>query len=172
MELAPRIGRSRSGSVKPRLNRIISGGQTGADQAGLKATARLGIPTGGVMPKDFLTEDGPRPDLATRYGLAEAESPAYAARTERNVLLADGTVVFAADNSPGSRLTVGLCQQHGKPCLEIPCDLTVFEAAMRLREWLGANAIRTLNVAGGRESQTPGVGAFVAAVIEEALREK
>jgi hypothetical protein len=155
----------------PRLDRVISGGQTGADQAGLEAAARLGIPTGGVMPKGFLTEDGPRSDLAACYGLVEAGPPAYPERTERNVLLADGTAMFAAESSPGSRLTVDLCRQHGKPCLKIPHDLPIPEAAMRLRRWLEANAIRTLNVAGARESEAPGVGVFVAAVIEEALRE-
>jgi hypothetical protein len=33
------------------LERVISGGQTGADQAGLAAAKRLGVPTGGFMPK-------------------------------------------------------------------------------------------------------------------------
>jgi hypothetical protein len=154
----------------PHLERIVSGGQTGADQAGLEVAARLGIPTSGVMPKGFLTEEGPRPGLAARYGLVEAKSPAYAERTERNVLQADGTVVFAAAGSPGSRLTARLCRQHGKPCLEIPRDLSLGDAAVRLRDWLEANAIRTLNVAGSRESEAPGIGPFVVAVITEALQ--
>jgi hypothetical protein len=42
---------------------------------------------------------------------------------------------------------------------------------MRLREWLTKNAIGTLNVAGSRESGAPGIGAFVAAVITEALQD-
>jgi predicted Rossmann-fold nucleotide-binding protein len=85
--------------VRPRLDRVISGGQTGADQAGLEVAARLGIPTGGVMPEGFHTEDGPRSDLAACYGLVEAGAPAYPERTERNVLLAEGTVVFVAESS-------------------------------------------------------------------------
>lgn len=39
---------------------IISGGQTGADQAGWRAARRCGLATGGRMPREFETEDGPR----------------------------------------------------------------------------------------------------------------
>ena len=65
------------------IKRIISGGQTGADQAGLSVAKRLGIPTGGFVPKGFLTEAGPRPDLAAEYGLEETATVAYPERTER-----------------------------------------------------------------------------------------
>ena len=57
------------------VRKIISGGQTGADQAGLAVAKRLGIPTGGFVPKGFLTEAGPRPDLAAEYGLEEPTRP-------------------------------------------------------------------------------------------------
>jgi hypothetical protein len=46
------------------LDRIISGGQTGADQAGWRAARACGVPTGGFMPLGFLTEGGPRPEFA------------------------------------------------------------------------------------------------------------
>ena len=45
------------------VERIISGGRTGADQAGLAVAKRLNIAIGGCMPKGWLTEAGPRPDL-------------------------------------------------------------------------------------------------------------
>ncbi len=102
------------------IERVISGGQTGADQAGLAVAKRLGIPTGGYVPKGFLTEAGPRPDLAAEYGLKETDTADYAERTERNVRLADGTVVFGDARSPGSMLTIRLCRRHGRPCLTIP----------------------------------------------------
>jgi hypothetical protein len=38
--------------------RIISGGQTGADRAGLEAGRLLGVATGGTAPNNFLTEQG------------------------------------------------------------------------------------------------------------------
>ena len=55
------------------VTKIISGGQTGADQAGLAVAKRLGIPAGGFLPKGFLTEAGPRHDLAAEYGLVKTE---------------------------------------------------------------------------------------------------
>ena len=97
------------------IERIISGGQTGADQAGLAVAKRLGISTGGYMPKGWLTEAGPRPDLGATYGLEEAETAAYPERTERNVLASDGTVVFGDARSRGSMLTARLCSGTASP---------------------------------------------------------
>jgi hypothetical protein len=54
------------------IERVIAGGQTGADQAGWRAARASGIATWGFMPLGFLTEDGPRPEFAeSRAGLAE-----------------------------------------------------------------------------------------------------
>ncbi|MBU0966840.1 MAG: putative molybdenum carrier protein [Proteobacteria bacterium] len=50
------------------LTKIISGGQTGADQAALDIAIKLNIPYGGWIPKGRLTEDGP---LAEKYELQE-----------------------------------------------------------------------------------------------------
>ncbi len=46
------------------LDRVISGGQTGADQAALRAARAAGIPTGGWAPLGWKTEEGPAPRLA------------------------------------------------------------------------------------------------------------
>ena len=151
------------------VTRIVSGGQTGADQAGLAVARRLGIPTGGTMPEGFLTEDGPRPDLAREYSLEQAPSLDYPVRTERNVLVADGTVIFGDMRSPGSMLTAELCGRHGRPCLVVTPGAPVAAATQRLRAWLVANRIQTLNVAGNRASQAPGIAAEVEAVLEAVL---
>jgi hypothetical protein len=52
------------------LTKVISGGQTGADQAGWRAARAFGIPTGGWMPLEFRTERGPCPELAA-FGAVE-----------------------------------------------------------------------------------------------------
>jgi len=64
------------------LKNIVSGGQTGADQAGLRAAKAAGIETGGWAPHGWTTEKGPAPWLAD-YGLAECPIPGYPARTDR-----------------------------------------------------------------------------------------
>jgi hypothetical protein len=124
------------------------------------------------MPLGFRTEAGPRPDLAAAYGLEEAETSDYAERTERNVLLADGTAVFGHASSSGSRLTIRLCRRHGRPCLHLPADRPAEVAAAELRCWLLEHQIGTLSVAGNRECRAPGIGAKVLAVAVMALRDE
>jgi len=75
-----------------RLAEIISGGQTGADQGGLLAAQDLGIPTGG-LPQGWLTENGPQEALLRSFGLVECTESGYSARTHKNVLHADGTLL-------------------------------------------------------------------------------
>ncbi len=66
------------------VNKIISGGQTGADQAALDAAIELGIPHGGWIPKGRLTEEG---QLLGKYQLQEMPTGSYTKRTEQNVVL-------------------------------------------------------------------------------------
>jgi hypothetical protein len=62
------------------LEKIISGGQSGADQAGWRAAQMCGIVTGGWMPKDFLTEDGPCPEFAELFAARAMPTSAYPPR--------------------------------------------------------------------------------------------
>lgn len=128
--------------------KIISGGQTGADQGALIAARRLGIPTGGWMPRRFLTEVGPCPELRDVYRMQEHSSLKYPPRTRLNVLESDGTVWtgLAADiDSRGKQATVREVVSLGKPFLDSP-------DAKTLRRWVVQYDIRVLNVAGPRES--------------------
>ena len=62
------------------VERVVSGGQTGADQAGPRVARVCGVRTGGWGPRGWLTEDGPTPWLAD-YGLISREGPNCPART-------------------------------------------------------------------------------------------
>ncbi len=97
------------------LERVISGGQTGADQAALRAAKNCGIKTGGEAPRHYLTEDGPMPDLLKSYGLSESISNRYSLRTKSNVQAADATVIFEAVKSTGSDLTLRNCISLRRP---------------------------------------------------------
>ena len=127
------------------IAKLISGGQTGADQIGLEVARSLGIPTGGTAPKGYKTENGPNPELIA-FGLVESHSASYPVRTRQNVLDSDGTVVFGDPESGGTKLTIETAHQFRKPVLVNP---TAFE----LSEWLRNLEIRVLNVAGGRSSK-------------------
>jgi hypothetical protein len=133
------------------LTKIISGGQTGADQAGLRAAKRLGIKTGGWIPKGFKTEDGPRPSLEIHYGLIETIETDYTRRTWMNVNYSDGTLIFAEKDSRGSILTQNICRKLRKPYWINPsCE--------DIRMFINEHDIAVLNIAGNRESVSPGIG--------------
>jgi hypothetical protein len=76
----------------PVNSKIISGGQTGADQGALDAAIELDIPHGGWAPKGRKTEAGP---LSPKYQLNEMPSASYPARTEHNVVDSDGTLILS-----------------------------------------------------------------------------
>ena len=65
------------------IQKIISGGQTGADRAALDFAIKYGIPYGGWVPKGRKTEDGTLPG---KYLLQEMPTGSYSKRTEKNIL--------------------------------------------------------------------------------------
>lgn len=157
--------------------KIISGGQTGADQAGLAAAKELGIETGGWLPKGCTTADGPRPDLLKLYGMKEHPQRGYPPRTERNVLDSDGTIMFGDYLSPGCKLTAKFCARYNKPILTVSFFTTNPHAAnedciVLISNWIAENNIYTLNVAGNRESKNPGIFEFTRDVLLRALRDR
>jgi Circularly permutated YpsA SLOG family len=145
------------------LVRIISGGQTGADQGGLLAARELGIATGGTAPQGWQTETGPRERLLEDFGLVESRKPGYPSRTRQNVLDADGTLLVGQYRSGGSALTVHVAREVGKPLFHLALSPGLVPDPERIKEfqdWLQQYDIRVLNVAGNRESDNPGIEAF------------
>ncbi|HOI73414.1 MAG TPA: putative molybdenum carrier protein [Syntrophales bacterium] len=147
------------------ITRLISGGQTGADRAALDFAIQRGIPHGGWVPRGRKTEAGPLPD---RYRLQETASGAYAERTEKNVLLADGTLIISRGSlKGGSLLTKELAERHGRSWMHADLDRgSVEEAAERIRGWIRDRSIGVLNVAGPRASQDPEIYKAVRGVLE------
>jgi hypothetical protein len=144
------------------LRKIISGGQTGADQGALAAAKILGLETGGWMPRGFRTDTGPAFLFAEKYGLQEHDSPAYPPRTRLNVTLADATLIFGNPASPGCRLTIGCCHRANVPRLIVYWRDGAFARGLEaeiaeLRGFLFTHGTETLNVAGNRESRAPGI---------------
>jgi hypothetical protein len=147
-----------------RIERLVSGGQTGVDRGALDAALDLGIPHGGWCPRGRAAEDGVIP---ARYQLRETESPQYPVRTEQNVIDSDGTLVLTIGApSGGTAYTVDMARRHAKPLLVIDLDALDPEAIM---SWLRGEEIAVLNVAGPRESKRPGIAARVRACLRELL---
>lgn len=142
------------------LTKIISGGQTGADQAALRAAKEFGITTGGWMPLGYVTLDGLRPEFAELYNMKEHDSPLYPPRTRRNIIESDGTVRFAGSwNSRGELLTIKEVLAANKPSLDV--DVLGSTSPQELATWLIDKNIRILNVAGNSEKTLPGIEEFV-----------
>src|SRR5574343_1337277 len=151
-----------------KLRKLISGGQIGADEAGLFVAKRFGLQTGGTIPKGFRTLKGSRPDLVIKYGLVEHSSDKYPPRTYANVKDSDGTVRFAGDfGSPGEVLTLKAVKEYGKPYFDVdlsdPPDISLFTY------WFKANNIEVLNVAGNSEETYLGSFAKTASYLTEAF---
>ncbi|MCM0082463.1 putative molybdenum carrier protein [Geomonas sp. Red32] len=142
------------------LRKIVSGGQTGVDRAGLDSAAACGLATGGYCPKGRLAEDGTIPP---EYRLTEMASPVYIVRTEKNVVESDGTLILnIGEVTEGTKATHEFALKHGRPALIVQLDAPELTAPEEAARWIEENGIVTLNVAGPRESKYPG-GIYAAA---------
>jgi Circularly permutated YpsA SLOG family len=136
---------------------VVSGGQTGADQAGWRAAEACDVPTGGWMPKGFLTEEGPQRYFADLYGAKEMPTAWYPARTEQNVQDSDGTIWFGTTDTAGAKTTLNACERFKRPLMLVEPYRSILPADVVI--WLRRNPqITRLNVAGNRESKNPGIG--------------
>ena len=129
--------------------KIISGGQTGADQAGLKAAKLLGFKTSGWAPKGWLTSDGPKQQLLESFQLIESEED-YKGRTWENVRDSNATIRLAVDfDSPGEICTMEAINYFKKPWLDI--DLLNPKPIQELIEFLVLVKPSILNIAGNTQ---------------------
>lgn len=148
--------------------KIISGGQTGADTGGLLAARELGIVSGGTAPRCWLSENGPRESELRAFGLLECAEDGFPARTRRNVLDSNGTLLVGRYRTGGSHLTYDVARELGKPLFHISFPERR-DRMEEFRRWLKENDIVVLNVAGNRESQSPGIGEFTRDFLVTAL---
>lgn len=180
-ELNP-IKETQQQDKKPQINltRIISGGQSGADIAGLDAALELNIPIGGTASAGFQQETNEgikikNTELNTKYGLKEGiitkregtygtYDDVYYQRTIDNAQEADGTIWFGNPSSPGGKLTLSSIAQKGKvnPLIN-PTN------AEEIKKWITDNNIKVLNVAGNREKSKPGIYNTTKTMLVEAL---
>jgi hypothetical protein len=138
------------------ISKIISGGQTGVDQAALDVAIALGIPHGGWIPKGRKAENGALPD---KYRLKEMPTSSYAKRTEKNVIDSEGTLIISLGPlTGGSELTHKTAMLHDRPCLHIDLGaVKVNQAIMTIRSWIVHHGIEILNIAGPRAGENPGI---------------
>lgn len=142
-----------------KITKIISGGQTGADRAGLDVAIALGLEHGGWVTKGRRAEDGTVPD---RYEMTETGHREYDERTLLNVRDSDATLILYPDRARtkwgglkgGTKLTQYDARLLRKHVLVVdPYGSRYLDT----RRWLDTYPIETLNIAGPRESKQPGI---------------
>jgi len=146
------------------IEKIVSGGQTGADRAALDWAISAGVKHGGWCPKGRLAEDGLIP---SQYDLNETPSEDYAVRTRWNVRDSDATVIMSMHKTiaGGTALTQMLAVTLGKPWIHVSAYLGIDVATRQVEEFLCEHSVKILNVAGPRALEEPGVGRFVKDVL-------
>lgn len=165
------------------IEQLISGGQTGADIGGLRAAVTLGIPTGGTAPDGFLNERHPQDvDFLLARGLTQNAIRGYTgikARTASNVRNSNASLVFVEVESSGSRLTLRYCETFKRPVYRLSTlyRFTPNEGAPNIfgqfedaRIFLREHRPKILNIAGNRESVSPGIEARVEVFLRELLK--
>ena len=142
------------------LQKIVSGGQTGADRAALDAALSSGFPCGGWCPAGRLAEDGP---LSSVYPLEELSGGGYRQRTIKNIESSDGTAIFYFNRpTGGTELTLVQCIRLHKPYQLIDAsEISPGRAGAILQLFAQQNRVVVLNVAGPSEGRTPGTHTYV-----------
>jgi predicted Rossmann fold nucleotide-binding protein DprA/Smf involved in DNA uptake len=149
--------------------KIISGGQTGVDRAALDVAMAQGIPCGGWCPAGRLDEYGRIPD---RYPVTELPDGDFAARSRQNVLDADATVIFhSGELRGGTEFTRQCCIEQKRPYLLVDASKTSSQTAAKLLvDFVEAQAVESLNVAGPRETEWQEGHEYAVAVLQPWLQ--
>jgi Circularly permutated YpsA SLOG family len=151
------------------LKKILTGGESGAEQAAWRAGKAFGIAVGGWMPEGFPTADGPRPEFAEQYGSREFPTDNRTASTEQNIHDSDATLWFGETTSEDAQTAVAACHRLGKPCMLIYPTATF--APSHVAAWVRRERIETLTVAGNREAVEPGIGDRVERFLGQVLQQ-
>jgi len=131
--------------------KVISGGQTGADQAGLMVAKDLGIETSGWAPKEWKTSQGPQKKLLESYNLKESTED-YKGRTWENVRDSNATIRLAVNfDSPGEKCTMDAINYFKKPWIDI--DLLNLKPIQEVIEFLVLVKPSILNIAGNTQNK-------------------
>jgi Circularly permutated YpsA SLOG family len=157
------------------LIKVTSGGQTGVDQAALRAARDCGLEIGGWCPPGRACESGVIPPEFPLEETEQERSPdapevPRSQRTEWNVRDSDGTLVITAGEAaaePGTGWAIQCAARYEKPLLV--CQIEDQDAVKEIREWIAAFRLKILSVGGPSESSAPGIGEKAYALVKSVL---
>jgi hypothetical protein len=153
---------------------VLTGGQTGVDTYAAVAALRAGLAVHLVYPAGYRQEDGPLTAARRRRlagaALHELGSTSFRYRTWTCVYLADAVILLDPAGGAGCRETARAAHRLGRPLLiPEPGQLSAGQlsagqlsadqlSAGEIADWLAANRVRVLMVAGCRASVLAGNG--------------
>ncbi len=158
-----------------KLEKVISGGQTGVDQAALQAAIDSGINHGGWCPPGRVCENWKIPDQFNLVETPEERSPdaphiPRSLRTEWNIRDADASLVIIPEvldgADPGTSWAMSVARKLHKPMLIIDPKST---DSKTVRRWILENKIKVLGVGGPSEMTAPGIYDLTYGFMKEVL---
>src|SRR5689334_1544832 len=92
------------------IEKVVTGGQAGVEQAAWAAARRAGVATAGYMPRGFATEAGPAPRLGALHDAIEFPLD-EARRVRANLRRADAMIWFGDPFSDDAKATFEACRE-------------------------------------------------------------
>jgi hypothetical protein len=142
------------------IKKLFSGGQPGADRAGLMAARKMGIQTGGwVSARNFETD----PWLWYHFGkFGMKVDERSSGSSEKNITVAKGTIRVATDfGTRAERKSLKLLLKHEKPFYDLnPATDSSKVYVEAVADWILRHEIRILNVSGNSERVCEGISGW------------
>lgn len=146
---------------------IITGGQTGVDRAAMDVALQYRFPLSGWCPKGRLAEDG---TISDRYPLRETTTSEYSLRTLLNIKDSDATLfIYDQFMDEGTDLAFHMAKKEEKPIYLLNTYLNHNPEIQSIVLWLKKENIQRLNIAGPRESKSPGIYDCAAKILSKLL---
>ena len=123
------------------------------DRAALDFALKYKFSCGGWCPRGRKAEDG---SIPIHYPLKETSTASYDERTKQNIIDSDASLILYTDvPDRGTKQAIEFCISLKKPVLYH--SLTEKPDFQKIRVWLKHYNVQTLNIAGPRESNAPGI---------------
>jgi hypothetical protein len=134
------------------IEKIISGGIPGAEQAALDASRKLGIAYGGWIPKG--SHESVRTN-ADKYNLVEIPTPNQTEILKKNIRESDGTLILSHGTlSSKEEKAAKSTRRYSTPLLHVDLNSTsAFNAASLINDWIIDNDLIILHVTGASEKE-------------------
>jgi len=134
------------------IEKIISGGRSGAERAALDASIKLGMAHGGWIPKE--TNEPGEMD-ADKYHLVEMPTASRTETIKKNIRESDGTLMLSHGTlSSDVKNTTKTIQKYSTPLLHVDLNHTgSFSATSLINDWIIENDLTILHVTGPSERE-------------------